>query len=83
MIDLSTIADVGAILGIENRKMYEILEKYRNQLADTGYGISKMLSSSEEIKKQLHTILQFSKDCIIAADLDVYKRQQVFLIFTD
>lgn len=70
VIDLSTIADVGAILGIENRKMYEILEKYRNQLADTGYGISKMLSSSEEIKKQLHTILQFSKDCIIAADLE-------------
>lgn len=72
IIDLSTIADIGAILGLANRKLYQILDMYKKEIVYADYGISQMLSDSGDIKKQLRTILHFTNDSIIATDLSGY-----------
>ena len=72
IIDLSTIADIGAILGLSSRKLYQILDAYKKEIVYADYGISPMLSDSSDIKKQLRTILHFTNDSIIATDLTGY-----------
>ena len=72
IIDLSTIADIGAILGLPGGKMYRILDAYKKKIVYSDYGISQMLSDSGDVKKQLRTILHFTSDSIIATDLDGY-----------
>ncbi|SCK02602.1 Nif-specific regulatory protein [uncultured Eubacterium sp.] len=72
IIDLSTIADIGAILGLSNKKLYQILDAYKKEIVYADYGISQMLSDTNDVKKQLRTILHFTNDSIIATDLSGY-----------
>ena len=69
VVDLSTIANIGTILHLPAAELHHILESYRGRLVYTDYGIDSVLSESEDIKRQLKTILHFTNDSIIAADL--------------
>lgn len=72
VIDLSTIADIGASLKLSGARFYNILEQYQKKLAYTDCGISQILIDSGSIKKQIQTILRFTNDSVIAADLRGY-----------
>ena len=69
VVDLSTIADIGAILNLPKEKIHRILGVCRSHLVYTDYGIDSVLSESEDIKKQLKMILNFTSDSVIAVDL--------------
>lgn len=69
-IDLSTIADIGTVLKLPAQSLYQILERYKKRLVYSDYGISKVIDTSTDIKRQLRTILNISNDSIIATDLN-------------
>lgn len=70
VIDLPTVADIGVILKLPAKKLYGIIENYKKDIISTNYGFSQILNESNDIKKQLKTILNFITDSIIATDLD-------------
>ncbi|MEG0793950.1 MAG: sigma 54-interacting transcriptional regulator [Lachnospiraceae bacterium] len=70
VIDLSTLADIGSILKLPTKPLYESLNKYKESIMYTDYGFSQVLSESFDIKKQLKTILSYTNDSIIATDLN-------------
>ncbi|NCE99345.1 PAS domain-containing protein [Emergencia sp. 1XD21-10] len=72
VMDLSTIADIGAMLKLPGVHLYKILEHYKRKLAYTDYGINQMLTDSGDIQQQLQTILKFTNDSIVAVDLAGY-----------
>ncbi len=72
VMDLSTIADIGAMLKLPSVHLYKILEHYKRKLAYTDYGINQMLTDSGDIQQQLQTILKFTNDSIVAVDLAGY-----------
>ena len=72
VIDLSTIADIGAALKLSGGRFYDVLEQYQKKLAYTDCGIGQILIDSGSIKKQIQTILRFTNDSVIATDLRGY-----------
>ena len=72
VIDLSTIADIGAALKLSGGRFYDVLEQYQKKLAYTDCGIGQILIDSGSIKKQIQTILRFTNDSVIATYLRGY-----------
>lgn len=69
VIDVPTVADIGAHLGLPTTLQRRIIEKYKADIMYTDLGISRAFDDFDEVKRQFKTIINFYNDSIIATDL--------------
>ncbi len=68
VLDILTIADIGARLGLPVNTMQGIIKRYKKKIAPTHFGLNELIRESNKFKEQMKTILNFVPDSIIATD---------------